>query len=121
MAEGEVLIGEITIDETALTVVLHGDLDMVTVDDLRTILDDVAAGPAPAVVVDLSDVAFLDVMSLSVILSTVDALRETGRELTVRGASASVRRVCALLNADDVLEPAQPAGSLASHPAVHRL
>jgi anti-sigma B factor antagonist len=114
MAEGEVLIGEITIDETALTVVLHGDLDIVTVDDLRTMLDDVASGPAPTVVVDLSDVAFLDVMSLSVILSTADALRETGRELTVRAASASVRRVCALLNAEDVLEPAPMVDALAS-------
>jgi anti-anti-sigma factor len=119
MVKGEVLIGEITIDETALTVVLHGDLDMVTVDDLRTMLDDVAAGPAPTVVVDLNDVAFLDVMSLSVILSTVDALRESGRELTVRGASVSVRRVCALLNAEDVLEPAQDV-SLASRSAIHR-
>ena len=102
------MIGEITVDETALTVVLHGDLDMVTVDDLRTILDDVAAGPAPTVVIDLTDVAFLDVMSLSVILSTADALRESRRELIVRGASVSVRRVCTLLNADDVLEPAAP-------------
>jgi anti-anti-sigma factor len=121
MAKGEVLIGEITIDETALTVVLHGDLDMVTVDDLRTMLDDVAAGPAPTVVVDLNDVGFLDVMSLSVILSTVDALRESGRELRVRGASASVRRVCALFNAEDVLEPEPDVVSLASRPAIHRL
>jgi anti-sigma B factor antagonist len=101
-----VVIGEITVDETALTVVLHGDLDMVTVDDLRAMLMDVASGPAPTVVVDLSDVAFVDVMSLSVILGTADALREGGRELTVRGASASVRRVCGLLNAGDVLEAA---------------
>lgn len=114
------MIGEITIDETALTVVLHGDLDMVTVDDLRTMLDDVAAGPAPAVIVDLTDVAFLDVMSLSVILSTADALREADRELMVRGASASVRRVCALLNAEDVLEPQPQAHSLISPPASHR-
>lgn len=108
------MIGEITVDETALTVVLHGDLDLVTVDDLRTILDDVAAGPAPTVVVDLTDVAFLDVMSLSVILGTADALRDSGRELSVRGASVSVRRVCSLLNADDVLEPAAAVGSLPS-------
>jgi anti-anti-sigma factor len=115
------LIGEITIDETALTVVLHGDLDMVTVDSLRAMLDDVVAGPAPAVVVDLTDVAFLDVMSLSVILSTADALREAGRELTVRGASASVRLVCALLNAEDVLEPVPQARSLTPRQASHRI
>jgi anti-anti-sigma regulatory factor len=59
-------------------------------------------------------------MSLSVILSTVDALREVGRELTVRGASASVRRVCALLNAEDVLEPMPQVHSLTSRPAGHR-
>jgi anti-sigma B factor antagonist len=114
------MIGEITVDETALTVVLHGDLDMVTVDDLRTLLHDVVTGPAPAVVVDLNDVAFVDVMSLSVILATADALRDSGRELSVRGASASVRRVCALLNADDVLEPGPPADSLPSRGAGQR-
>jgi anti-anti-sigma factor len=114
------MIGEITVDETALTVVLHGDLDMVTVDDLRTMLNGVAAGPAPTVVIDLKDVAFVDVMSLSVILGTADALRDRGRELSVRGASASVRRVCALLNADDVLEAGPPVSSLPAQKAGRR-
>ncbi|HEX3906876.1 MAG TPA: STAS domain-containing protein [Mycobacteriales bacterium] len=114
------MIGEITVDETALTVVLHGDLDMVTVDDLRTMLNGIAAGPAPAVVIDLKDVAFVDVMSLSVILGTADALRDRGRELSVRGASASVRRVCALLNADDVLESGTSTGSLPAQKAGRR-
>jgi hypothetical protein len=43
-----------------------------------------------------------------VILAAADGLRENGRELTVRGASMSVRRLCALLNADDVLTPVLP-------------
>jgi anti-anti-sigma regulatory factor len=60
-------------------------------------------------------------MSLSVILGSADALREAGRELTVRGASASVRRVCALLNAEDVLESVPQPRSLTSRPASHRI
>jgi anti-anti-sigma regulatory factor len=53
-------------------------------------------------------VAFIDVVSLSAILATADGVREDGRQLMVSGASLSVRRLCALLNADDVLAPPVP-------------
>jgi anti-anti-sigma factor len=84
---------------------LHGDLDRVNVDALRDLLDNICAGSSSQVVVDLCDVPFVDVLSLSVILGTADALRESGRQLAVAGASSSVRRLCALLNAEDILAP----------------
>jgi anti-sigma B factor antagonist len=96
----------VTSDTTVVT--LHGDLDMVTVEPLRDVLDQAAAGPTPRVVVDLADVPFIDVVSLSAILATADSLRDDARQLLVSGASVSVRRLCALLNADDVLAPPIP-------------
>jgi anti-sigma B factor antagonist len=76
----------VTSDTTVVT--LHGDLDMVTVDPLRDLLDRAAAGETPRIVVDLADVPFIDVVSLSAILATADSVRENSRQLMVSGASA---------------------------------
>jgi anti-anti-sigma factor len=93
-------------DVTVVT--LHGDLDIATVDALREVLDSAVAASSPRIEVGLNDVSFVDVVSLSVILAAADATREAGRQLTVTGASNSVRRLCALLNANDVLAAPVP-------------
>ena len=85
------------------TVVLHGDLDLVTVEALRALLDDAVVNEPTRLVIDIADVPFVDVLSLSTILATADAVRERGGSAIVRGATAAVRRVCNLLNAEDVL------------------
>lgn len=107
------MIGEVIVQGTVATVRLHGDLDLVTVEELRRLLRQASAGTCD-VVVDLSDVPFVDVLSLSAILATADALRDQGRHLAVVGASPPVRRVCALLNAGDVLTPDLPSPRLAA-------
>jgi anti-sigma B factor antagonist len=100
--------GELDIQPMVTVVTLHGELDMLTVDSLRRLLDAACLGDPDRVVVDLTDVPFVDVLSLSTILATADALREKDAVLTVVGASSAVRRICALLNADDVLVPMLP-------------
>jgi len=97
------MLGELEVRPMATTVVLHGELDLVTVEALRDLLEE-ATSPAPErLVIDIADVPFADVLSLSTILAAADAVRETGGTAVVRGATAPVRRVCALLNAEDVL------------------
>src|SRR5436305_6283028 len=101
-------LGELVVRPGVATVVLHGELDLTTVEDLRDLLDD-AVSQAPArLVVDLGDVPFVDVLSLSAILAATDCVRDNGGVATVSGASAAVRRICALLGADDVLVAAIP-------------
>lgn len=102
------MLGEVEVTAQATVARLHGELDLVNVDALRELLDDLCAGPSPQIVVDLCDVPFIDVLSLAVILGAADVLREAGRQLTVEGASTSVRRLCALLNAEDILAPPVP-------------
>lgn len=99
------MLGEVHIVSEVTFARLYGDLDRMNVDALRELLDDVCAGSSSRVVVDLCEVPFVDVLSLSVILGTADALREADRQLVVEGASNSVRRLCALLNAEDILAP----------------
>lgn len=109
------MLGELQVSPDATVVTLHGDLDLVTVEDLRVLLDKVCADEPERVVIDLTDVPFVDVLSLSTILASADAVRERGGFLHVRGASGAVRRICAMLNAKDLLLPALPAPRLAAN------
>jgi anti-anti-sigma factor len=102
------MLGELLVQLDTTTVRLHGDLDMVTVEGLRALLAEASADRPDQLVVDLSDVGFVDVLSLSAILAAADMLRDRGGRLVVRGASASMRRICGLLNAQDILMPELP-------------
>src|SRR5436305_13186177 len=108
------MLGELRVQPSETTLVLHGELDLVTVERLRGLLDQACAGEPRRLVVDLSDVPFVDVLSLSTILATADALRDRSASLLVVGASPAVRRMCAVLNADDVLAPAIPMPRIAA-------
>jgi anti-sigma B factor antagonist len=109
------VLGELQVAADATVVTLHGDLDLVTVEELRTLLDKACDGDPARVVIDLTDVPFVDVLSLSTILASADAVRESGGVLGVRGASGAVRRICAMLNAKDLLLPSLPAPRLAAN------
>lgn len=108
------MLGELQMQPTVLTVVLHGELDLVTIEGLRRLLDDAAVQHPGRLVIDLTDVPFVDVLSLSAILATADAVREHDGEATVRGASQAVRRMSALFNATDVLAPEVPLPRIAT-------
>src|SRR4051812_34638835 len=108
------MLGELDVTRTATRVILHGELDLVTLDGLRGLLADAVVGDPDQVVIDLTDVPFVDVLSLSTILATADALRERGATLRVEGARSPVRRICALLNAEDVFAPVIPYARRAS-------
>jgi len=106
---------EVQITSEVTLVTLHGDLDMATVDALREVLDGAMATDTPRIEVALADVSFVDVVSLSAILAAADATRDAGRQLTVTGPSGSVRRLCSLLNANDVLAGPVPAPRVSSN------
>ena len=108
------MLGELLVQPSETTVRLHGELDLVTVDALRALLDEASAEPPPKVVVDITDVPFVDVLSLSSILATADSMRERDAALIVVGASQSVRRLFEVLNAQDVLAPELPMPRVAS-------
>ena len=108
------MLGELLVQPSETTVRLHGELDLVTVDALRALLDEASAATPRKVVVDITDVPFVDVLSLSSILATADSMRDRDAALVVVGASQSVRRLFEVLNAQDVLAPELPMPRLAS-------
>src|SRR5437763_937131 len=54
------------------TVVLHGELDVTTLADLRGLLDDAAVRSPGRLVIVLADVSFVDLLSLAAVFRAVD-------------------------------------------------
>ena len=106
--------GELQVHEAVSRLVLHGELDLVTVNRLRALLT-TACESGNHIIVDISDTAFIDVLSLSAILAAADLVRDRGGAFSVVGATAAVRRICALLNAEDVLAPQIPRPRISLH------
>lgn len=97
------MLGEFEVRPDVTVLTLHGELDIVTVAEVRALLDAAAATGCQRLIIDLNDVPFVDVLCLSSILATVDRLRDMGGEASVVGANKPLRRMCALLGADDAL------------------
>ena len=75
------------------TLVLSGDFDVRSTMEVRTAIYDLLGGNDEVVVVDLSDVASVDVTALRVLAAaTVEASR-VGHHLVLRGAGPAVRRL----------------------------
>ena len=70
-----------------------GDLDIASVDEFRKELDDATHESEETLIVDLSDVGFMDSTGLRVILETNERLRREHRSVAVvapRGTAAAV-------------------------------
>ena len=91
--------GVLDIDIRDDLVVLRGDLDMDTVGDLSSKLDDVRG----TIVLDLEGVTFLDSTGLQSLVHAREAARQRGDELILRHPSDAVQRVLELTNMWEVL------------------
>jgi anti-sigma B factor antagonist len=88
---------EITVRTVGVAVIVapHGDVDLTTADLLRSTVDGVIDDGASALVLDLSDVGFMDSTALGVL---VGAHRRLGNRLIVAGARATVYRLLEITN-----------------------
>ena len=71
----------------------QGELDIATLDDFRRALSEAASRPADSLVVDLSEVSFIDSSGLGAMIEVHDRLRRHRRPLAVvapRGTAAAV-------------------------------
>ncbi len=75
------------------TLVLSGDFDVRSTMEVRTAIYELLGGNDEVVVVDLTDVASVDITALRVLaVATVEASR-AGHHLVLRGAGPAVRRL----------------------------
>lgn len=92
--------------ETGHTVIApHGRLDLVAAGDLRTVVATAVVGAATPLVVDLSDVQFIDSSGLGALVGALRTARQAGLDLRIAGAAEQVLAVLAMTRIDRVLRP----------------
>jgi anti-sigma B factor antagonist len=111
MPESETMtsaVDEFRIDEeypspgaTVLTV--HGDADLHAAPELRERITAAIDGGANTVVLDLSDVAFVDSMALGVLLGGMKRARARGGELRLVVPAPDIRRIFEITLLDRVI------------------
>jgi anti-sigma B factor antagonist len=77
----------------AAVLVASGDIDLATAPRLRDRLQELLAGGAQRVVVDLAAVTFIDSIGLGVLVSALKRYRQENAELSLRSPSAQARKV----------------------------
>lgn len=75
---------------------LHGAIDLETAPELSDELEELAKQGAKLVIVDLTDVEFLDSSGLRALVHGARMVEEGGGRLLVEGASGAVERVLEL-------------------------
>lgn len=82
-----------------------GRLNMVTAPSLKAAIAEVAGGSQPRVIIDLSDVVFVDSSGLGVLVGGLKLARQSGGDLRLVVRSSQILNVLALTNLDRVLHP----------------
>ena len=83
--------------------VLAGELDLHTADQLRSALDAVAVSPVSGLVIDMADVEFASLSALGHLVDIARSLDVRGGTVEVRGVRPLQRRVLDLLAPPETL------------------
>jgi anti-sigma B factor antagonist len=95
-------------------VAVSGELDLASVNELRAALGTAVATRSQSVVVDVSDVSFIDSTALAALLRSNDELSSNGVRMVMACPPGPVRRLLTMTSLDDRLSlaPDRP-GALA--------
>lgn len=93
----------ITKDVTPIVLKIEGELDAVTVPELRAAIDRLADSRPPQVVVDLSFLRVIDSSGVGAIVSLYKRVRATGGDVRVTGLRDQPLAIFQLLRLDRVL------------------
>jgi anti-sigma B factor antagonist len=109
---------------------LRGELDIATTADVAEAIARAIAFDDADLVVDLSEVAFMDASTIGVIVRAGNMLLEQSRSLILRAPTTSARRVVDLCGLAELVEPVSPdpdagassaLGSWVAIPAIDRM
>lgn len=89
----------------AVVLAATGRLNLTTAGHLRRTVDEVVGEGRARVVVDLTDVVFIDSSGLGALVGGLKSARQAGGDLRIAGAGEQVRTVLGLTNLDRVLRP----------------
>lgn len=98
------LVVDLDTSGRALRLLVRGDVDLVSHEQLREALNIAVAGTQPRPIeVDLSGVTFLDATGVGIMVAAYNSARRQGLTLRVGGAAGIVRRVLEITGAAGVL------------------
>lgn len=105
-------------DSQGCVLKLAGEIDLCCMPELRAALEAEAATHSTMLIVDLSEVTFIDSSGLSVLIGCWRKMREQGKKLAVVGAQGEVLEVFRLTRLDDLiaLYPSKEEARLAPDP-----
>ena len=94
----------VSTDGDRTTVALRGELDLSGVDRARQAIDQAQLSGAPLLVLDLSELDFVDSTGLEVMLRAAQRAHDEGRRLIVQRPSSYVRRLLEMTAIDQTLD-----------------
>ena len=97
------MIFSTSIDGGNVTLNITGELDAVSVPDLRPVLDDLINKGHKKIVVDLAGLRLIDSSGVGAIVYLFRRLRGVGGSLVVRGATDQPLAILRLLKLDQIL------------------
>ena len=97
-------IAEKLLSDKRAMLTLSGRLDAVTAPDLKALLKRLTKGGHIQLVVDLTDVPFIDSSGLAALVSAFKAVRGAGGAMKLAGLSEQTRTVFTLTRLDRVFE-----------------
>ena len=100
---GENFSTEVNATDEATVIHVRGEIDMATAGRLRDAIEP-HMGPEQTIVLDLSEVEFMDSSFLNVLVQARGRLTENGGSLVLRNPSPAAHRVLTVGGANDLLE-----------------
>jgi anti-sigma B factor antagonist len=83
-------------------IAVRGEIDLFTAPDLKQALTEAIEGGAHRVVLDLSEVSFLDSTALGVLIGAVKRLRSRSGALAIVNTDASIAKTFAITGLDQI-------------------
>ena len=94
---------EVNATDEATLIRVRGEIDVATVGRLRDVIEP-HMGPQQTIVLDLSEVTFMDSSVLHVLIQARGRLTEDGGSLVLRNPSRVAHRLLTVAGANDLLE-----------------
>ena len=94
---------EVNATDEATVIHVRGEIDMATAGRLRDAIEP-HMGPKQTIVLDLSEVDFMDSSALHVLVQARGRLTEDGGSLVLRNPSRAAHRLLTVAGANDLLE-----------------
>ena len=91
-------------DGQTATVALRGEVDVLTVDQVRVALGEALAGRPREIVVDLHDLSFIDSTGLGALIFGFQRARDAGIRFRLARATPQVRQVLVLSGLLEIVE-----------------